>query len=109
MNTDNNNKLKIEASNRVNELIRKYISKLPIIGLIDVNEEEIEGKYLEDIDLIVRVNINIHKLGLFNRDICKAIGETIDEKIIVKKLEDGIIRIIEKRQVDLPMWLEYDL
>ena len=109
MNTDNNNKLKIEASNRVNELIRKYISKLPIIGLIDVNEEEIEGKYLEDIDLIVRVNINIHKVGLFNRDICKVIGETIDGKIIVKKLEDGIIRIIEKRQVDLPMWLEYDL
>jgi len=109
MNTDNNNKLKIEASNRVNELIKKHISKLPIIGLIDVNGEEIKGKYLEDIDLIVRVNINIHKVGLFNRDICRVIGETIDEKIIVKKLEDDHVGIVEKRQVDLPMWLEYDL
>ena len=109
MNTDNNNKLKIEANNRVNELIKKHISKLPIIGLIDVNGEEIKGKYLEDIDLIVRVNINIHKVGLFNRDICRVIGETIDEKIIVKKLEDDHVGIVEKRQVDLPMWLEYDL
>jgi len=109
MNTNNNNKLKIEANNRVNELIKKHISKLPIIGLIDVNGEEIKGKYLEDINLIVRVNRNLYKVKLLIGDICKVFGETIDGKIIVEKLEDGIIRIVEKRQVDLPMWLEYDL
>jgi len=109
MNTNNNNKLKIRASNRMKEVIRKHIDEQPIISMILTNGEEIEGKYLENIDLIVRINVNIHKVGLCNRDICRIVGETIDEKIIVKRLEDNHVGVVIKEKLDLPMWLEYDL
>ena len=114
MNTDNtnnnNNKLKIDASNRMKEVIRKHIDNQPIYPTIAIiNGERIQGKYLENIDLIVRININNFDAGLWNRDICRVVGETINGKIIVRNLENGIVGIVEKRKVDLPMWLEYDL
>jgi len=110
MNTNNNNELKIRASNRMKEVIRKHINDQPICPTIAIiNGERIQGKYLENIDLIVRINTNIHQYGLCNRDICRVVGEVIDGNIVVKRLEDNHVGIVEKRQVDLPMWLEYDL
>ena len=41
MNTNNNNKLKIRASNRMKEVIRKHIDEQPIISMILTNGEEI--------------------------------------------------------------------
>jgi len=110
INTDNNNKLKTRASNRMKELIKTHIDKQPIYPTIAIiNGERIQGKYLKNIDLIVRINVNIYQYGLFNRDICRVVGEAIDGNIVVEKLEDSHVGIVEKRQVDLPMWLEYDL
>ena len=110
MNTNNNNELKIRASNQMKELIRKHIDKQSNESIINVNGREIIGKYLEDIDLIVRMNSNVYSFGFLNcRDICRVIGETLEGKIIVKRLEDGHVGIVVKEKLDLPMWLEYDL
>ena len=112
MNTDNNNnnKLKIDASNRMKEVIRKHIDNQPIYPTIAIiNGERIQGKYLENIDLIVRININNFDAGLWNRDICRVIGETFDGKIVLRRLEDGHTGIVEKEQIKLPVWEKYDL
>ena len=103
--TNDNNKRKTNATNRIKETIKKYIAKQPICPTIAIiNGERIEGKYLENIDLIVRINRNNFDAGLWNRDICRVVGETNDGKIVVKQLETGAMCIVDKSQVDLPMW-----
>jgi len=90
--------------------IKNYINNQPICPTIAIiNGERIQGKYLENIDLIVKINVNIFNVGFCNRDICRIVGETIDGKIVVKRLEDGKIEIIEKNKISLPVWEKYDL
>jgi len=90
--------------------IKNYINNQPnYINIINVNGKMIKGKYLENIDLIIKVNINVFDAGFSNRDICRIIGETIDNKIVVKRLKDGKVGIVEKSKVSLPVWEKYDL
>jgi len=96
--------------NLMKNKIKNYINNQPICPTIAIiNGERIQGKYLENIDLIVKINVNIFNVGFCNRDICRIVGETIDGKIVVKRLEDGKIEIIEKNKISLPVWEKYDL
>jgi len=96
--------------NLMKNKIKNYISNQLICSNIAiVNGEKVQGKYLENIDLIVKINVNIFNVGFCNRDICRIVGETIDGKIVVKRLEDGKIEIIEKNKISLPVWEKYDL
>jgi len=97
-------------NNKMKEKIKEYIMMQPnYINIINVNGEMIKGKYLKNIDIIVKININVFDVGFSNRDICRIIGETIDNKLVVKRLEDGKIGIVDKKQVSLPIWERYDL
>jgi len=96
--------------NLMKNKIKNYINNQPICPTIAIiNGERIQGKYLENIDLIIKVNVNVFNVGFCNRDICRIVGETIDSKLIVKRLEDGKIGIVEKNKVSLPVWEKYDL
>ena len=96
--------------NLMKNKIKNYISNQPICPTIAIiNGEKIQGKYLENIDIIIKININVFDAGFSNRDICRIIGETIDDKLVVKRLEDGKIGIVEKNKVSFPIWERYDL
>jgi len=96
--------------NLMKNKIKNYINNQPICPTIAIiNGERIQGKYLENIDLIIKVNVNVFNVGFCNRDICRIIGETIDDKLVVKRLEDDKVGIIEKSKVSLPVWEKYDL
>jgi len=95
---------------KMKDKVKEYIAKQPdYINLININGEMIKGKYLKDIDIIVKVNINNFNTGFLNRDICRVIGETVDGKIVLQRLEDGHTGIVEKEQIKLPVWEKYDL
>ena len=97
-------------NNKMKEKIKEYIMMQPnYINIINVNDEMIKGKYLKNIDIIVKININVFDAELWNRDICRVIGETIDNKIVVQRLEDGKVGIVKKEQISLPIWERYDL
>ena len=90
--------------------IKNYIKEQPICPTIAIiNGERIQGKYLENIDLIVKININDYDAEFLNRDICRIIGETIDNRLILKRLEDGKIAIVKKYKISFPVWERYDL
>ena len=90
--------------------IKNYINNQPICPTIAIiNGERIQGKYLENIDLIIKVNINVFDTGFCNRDICRIIGETIDGKLVVKRLEDYKIGVIETSKLTLLVWEKYNL
>jgi len=96
--------------NLMKNKIKNYINNQPICPTITIiNGEKIQGKYLENIDLIIKVNVDVFNAGFSNRDICRIIGETIDDKLVVKRLEDGKVGIVEKNKVSLPVWEKYDL
>ena len=90
--------------------IKNYIKEQPIRpNIAIINGEKIQGKYLENIDIIVKININDYSVGFLNRNICRIVGETIDGKLVVQRLEDGKIGIVEKNKVSLPVWEKYNL
>jgi len=90
--------------------IKNYINKQPICpNIAIINGERIQGKYLENIDLIVKINTNVFDAGFCNRDICRIIGETIDGKLVVKRLEDYKIGVIETSKLTLLVWEKYNL
>ncbi len=70
---------------------------------------QITGKYLANLHIIVKIHINVLDAGFLNGDICRVLGETPGEKLLVKRLEDKKIGIVSKDQVSIPKWAPYDL
>lgn len=91
-------------STMMDERIAEYIKNYPSES---IPELQMNGKMMEQIDLIVRVNINIHEIGFLNRDVCRVIAHLNDGNIYIKRLEDGHKGIVSKNQVSLPKWERY--
>lgn len=92
-----------------NEKIRQYIEKVPdnkTIGVI--NSQEVKGKYFSCISLVVKISRNLFTEGLRNMDICYVLGETTDGKLLVKRIEDNHIGIVNKEDVRYPEWNSYE-
>ncbi|WCF11676.1 hypothetical protein NDS46_30480 (plasmid) [Paenibacillus thiaminolyticus] len=87
-------------NDRIAECIRNYPSE-------NIPELQTNGKMLKEIDLIVKVNINVYKEGFLNRDICRVVAQLDNGALYIKRLEDGHKGIVSKEQVSFPKWERY--
>ncbi|ADO59640.1 hypothetical protein [Paenibacillus polymyxa] len=88
----------------VNDKIAEHIKNLPSKK---IPELQMTGKMLEQIDLIVKVKVNIHEVGFLNRDICRVLAHLDNGNLYIKRLEDGHKGIVSKVQVSFPKWENY--
>lgn len=88
----------------MNDHMSEYIYRSPSIY---IPELQTRGKMLEQIDIIVKVNVNIYDVSFMNRDVCRVIAQLDDGNLYVKRLEDGQKAIIPKAKVSLPKWEKY--
>lgn len=79
-----------------------------VIGIVD--NEKIEGKYLGDMKnyLVVKVSRNLFQEGFLNMDICYVLGETVDNKLLIQRLDDNHTGIVEKKHVLFSEWKAYE-
>jgi len=92
---------------KINQAIQERSSTL-VIGI--VNNEKIVGKFLGDMKnyLVVKISRNLFQEGFMNMDICYVLGETSDNKLLVQRLEDKHMGIVEKKYVKFPEWKSYE-
>lgn len=87
---------------------KKYIKDAKVDNIIEIiNGEKIVGKHLKHLHLIVKVNINTYDAELSNQDICEVLGETLEGKLVIQRLYDKHIGIINKERVSIPDWQPY--
>lgn len=88
--------------------IKEFIENEAKMGVITIiNGEKIFGKILNNLHLIVKVNVNLYHEEYFNGDICEVLGETLDGRLILKRIEDNKENIISKNQVSSAEWISY--
>ena len=89
--------------------IDEYIQKVPddkIIGVI--YGQKVIGKNFSNIHLAVKISRNLFNEGFWNMDICYVLGETRDEKLVVQRIDDQHIGIVDKKDVRYPEWKQYE-
>jgi hypothetical protein len=84
----------------------EYVNERPLEFIPELN---MTGKILKQMDLTVKININIHDQGFLNRDICRIIAKLSDGKLYIKRLEDGHKGIVSQEQVYFPTWERYTI
>lgn len=90
---------------RIKQVIQER-SNTAIIEIID--NKKIKGKNLESLYLIVKVSRNLYQQGFMNMDICHVLGETLDNKLVIRRIEDNYKGIVEKKDVRFPEWKAYE-
>lgn len=90
----------------MDDKIPHYIAELPLVS-ISVLGETYQGKQIENLDLIVRININIPSEMFLNGDICRVIAILDNNLVVVKNLEDARIGVVDKTQILYPNWSSF--
>lgn len=90
--------------NRIEKFIK---NEAPISTITILNEQHITGKILRGLYLVVKMNINLYEVGFLNGDVCLVLGETDDDKLVLKRIEDGKEGIVNKDQVSSADWIPY--
>lgn len=66
-------------------------------------------KWLEGLDIIVRVNQNLYEKEFLNRDICLVLAEQENGNLLIQRLTDKHESFVEKKYLNYPEWSKYDL
>lgn len=88
---------------RIQELMDATIS----FAEMNINGENRKVKLVESLSIIVKVNRNLYKSEFMNHDICQVIAETENNKVVLKRLNDGHLGIADKDEVSYPKWEAY--
>ena len=92
----------------MDDKVNHFIENTALIGNITViNGEQIYGKILNGLYLVVKTNINLYEVGFFNGDVCLVLGETLDGKLVLKRIKDNKEGIVKKAQVSSAEWVPY--
>lgn len=96
-------------SKQFEQRIKEVIGERPNYSTIEfINGEEIKGKDLRSLYLVVRVARNLFEKALNNMDICYVLGETKDNELVIKRIEDNHIAVVDKKSVQFPEWKPYE-
>ena len=93
------------------ENIKQSIQGRENTSIIEIIEgEQIIGKNLKDMKnyLVVKVSRNLPKQGFWNMDVCYVLGETVNERLVIQRLEDKYLGIVKKEDVTLTAWKKYE-
>lgn len=96
----NNNECMVQ---RINE----QIQRISILADLHINKEPTRAKWLDTFHIIVKTNRNLYDIGFFKDNICKVIAETEEKKLVVKRMEDNIYAVVDKKDVSYPTWGGY--
>lgn len=88
----------------MNEEIQRCLDESPIVRI----NSDLMGKYIKNLDIIVKVCINVHDQSLLNRDICRVVAHLQDGTILIQRLEDNHVAIVNRSQISLPNWGSYE-
>jgi len=98
-------------SKSLEDNIKKSIQRRETTSIIEIMEDvKIIGKNLKDMKnyLVVKVTRNLHQQGFWNMDICYVLGETVNERLVIQRLEDNHLGIVKKENVRYPEWKAYE-